>query len=157
MYLQDFIKIGGIFVPGKVLSTTLTCLKMRGSLELQGKSYPIVICTRKGKLTRIEKVCGSTSEEAVASKRELMEFHTYCVRTDAFGLRSFVRKRQSRFLSWVLCVVMSIFCITMSFVTYLVRGYTPLTITTIIGSILLLILCVLFKKRIIYDKIVFRR
>jgi len=146
MYLQDFQKIGGIFVPGEILDATLKTVCMQGELHLGKNIFYIKIKAKKGSLVKIVQVCGRTIEEAEESKQKLKEIYITSFRENLFHLKDFVRARQVRFLKWLFLVLLDLFCMVFAAYCILMRGFSLFVLIVGICSLFLLLVSLIYRK-----------
>lgn len=152
MYLQDFTKIGGVFVPSKVLHTSRKSVSMRGQLHLQGEVFHIKILAKKGQYLKITKVCGKTAKESISCKERLLHIYSEALKNNAYGLRTYVQTRQRRKLTWSLITLLDFLCIILSVVNLYKHGPLLSLVTACIISILLFVLCIKCKMPMLHGK-----
>lgn len=150
MYLYDFQKIGGIFIPGKVLNCSLNRVEMQGELHLYNHIFYIKIRAKRNCLVRITKVCGQTSEEAYVSKEKLKQIW-YNALEGKSGLADIVNRRKQRIIQWMALLFMYVVCFLFSAWRILACGVSVAFMATMLLSIILFFFCFFNRDRMLKE------
>lgn len=156
MYLQDFQRLGGIFVPGKVIKSTTKTVSMQGELHLQGEVFYIKIRHRRNGFVRITQVCGRTISEALNGKSRLKEIWAQAIQDNRAGLRDFVNTRKKRTFVWGVIVIAYLLCGCIALRNLLLVGPTAPALIVILASIVLTSICFSCKGLMLKDRLVIK-
>ncbi len=153
MYLYDFQKIGGIFIPGQVIDASTRHVEMQGELHLYNQVFHIKIKAKRNCLVRITKVCGTSAEEAYIAKEKLKKIW-YNALDGKSSLTEVVNKRKQRIIQWMGLLFMYAVCFLFSMWRILTCGISIAFVVSMILSVVLFLFCIFFRDRMLKESLI---